>query len=363
MSLPVLIKLPDSLIEESQYFTTVTLNPNRSTIGVAGYTNPRTLATYSVPSGGQEALALYMYETNPALKNYIFSDTVYAEIKSNIETAQTDIANLETDVDIINTAVSDTGLVNAMVVNTAGTFDMAKNGNITPFIIPLFTNTGTATLSMDGGAVTGIRKADDTGTLVVLEAGDIKKNVPTQFVLDTVSGFFVYAPKGGSNIKSIQRGTTVITNSDTNVTISNVNLNNCLVKIKFARASTYISGQAIYFLTSAELTSATNLLLKKGITDAGIALTVDWEIVEYNNVKSKQTGTTNVTVQTINTTISSINLAKSILEFSFYTNSTSSGISSALIAGKLSTSTNINFNHSQDSSFIYYVKWQVLEFN
>ena len=129
-----------------------------------------------------------------------------ATLETDFSTAQTDITNLqtatgliETDIDIITTAVSDTGTVNNIVIATAGTFDLTKNKNVTPFIIPLFTNTNaTVNIAVDGQANKLIKKANDTGTLVALEVGDIKKNVPIQLVWDSVSDFFIFAPKGGA---------------------------------------------------------------------------------------------------------------------------------------------------------------------
>lgn len=200
------LPLPDIYVSEYLQYKTLAEKFNRSTTGNLTFTSTSSGIVYNTSAGlfpntGEQGLGNMLYDV---LKSYIFANTDYdlmktaiTDLETDVGTAQTDITNLETDVEIINTAVSDTGTVNNIVIATAGTFDMAKNGNVTPFIIPLFTNTGSATLSIDGGTVTGIRKANDAGTLVVLEAGDIKKNVPTQFVLDTVSGFFVYAPKGG----------------------------------------------------------------------------------------------------------------------------------------------------------------------
>jgi hypothetical protein len=54
------------------------------------------------------------------------------------------------------------------------------------------------TINVDGQGAIGIRKANDAGALVVLEANDIKHNVPTTLVRDTVNNFFVYAPRGGN---------------------------------------------------------------------------------------------------------------------------------------------------------------------
>lgn len=216
--LPSKLQLNDAFIEEMQEYIRISNKATRTTTGDASFTNPRTLASYTTAATvyagqGEQGLGLLLYNVNPNLKQYVFDNTTYDLIKTDLSTAQTDITNIETDVDVITTAVQDTGTQNNIVVNTSDTFNMSKNGNVTPYIIPLFTNTGSVTLSIDGGAVTGVRKADDAGTLVVLEAEDIKKNVPTQFVLDTVSGFFVYAPKSGAKINGTKT-TKVVTGFD-----------------------------------------------------------------------------------------------------------------------------------------------------
>lgn len=259
-------------------------------------------------------------------KNETSDDTLVALVSnqnSGMDIIDGTMKSLDTDIDIINTAVSDTGLVNAMVVNTAGTFDMAKNGNVTPFIIPLFTNTGTATLSMDGGAVTGIRKADDTGTLVVLEAGDIKKNVPTQFVLDTVSGFFVYAPKGGSNIKSIQRGLLNATSPTNNITISTIDASKSIARLTFKPSSTGVT-TAREIMSAIHITSNINLQTNYQ-TDATVYPQIAWEVKEYKKIKSKQSGLKSATGHPstaptiIDITVASVDLSKVELYCSFYT--------------------------------------------
>lgn len=151
MSLPVLIKLPDSLIEESQYFTTVTQNANRSTIGSESYTNPRTLATYSVPSGGQEALALYMYETNPALKNYIFSDDTYAEIRNQSIQYEYQTPTVVAQ-EIRVTKPSSSNIIKFQLTSavTGGAITISLDGGATSF--PLYEEDGvTAITSLDIG--------------------------------------------------------------------------------------------------------------------------------------------------------------------------------------------------------------------
>ena len=74
--------------------------------------------------------------------------------------------------------------------DTTSSFDFAVDGNVVR-LNPNFTNTGTCTIAVDG-TTKNIRKFDiDTDTYVVLEAGDIKKNNPTELRYDVSEGFFV----------------------------------------------------------------------------------------------------------------------------------------------------------------------------
>jgi hypothetical protein len=124
-----------------------------------------------------------------------------AEVGANTGNIATNTANISTNalnLDILRTAKITTGSSVAIAVDTDGTFDLTRNGNIL-HIIPNVTSTGGMTINVDGQGAIGIRKANDAGTLVALEAGDIKINVPTQLVRDTVNNFFVYAPRGGGS--------------------------------------------------------------------------------------------------------------------------------------------------------------------
>jgi hypothetical protein len=125
-----------------------------------------------------------------------------AEVGANTGDIATNTANISTtalNLDILRTAKITTGSSVAIAVDTDGTFDLTRNGNIL-HIIPNVTSTGGMTINVDGQGAIGIRKANDAGTLVALEAGDIKINVPTQLVRDTVNNFFVYAPRGGGGL-------------------------------------------------------------------------------------------------------------------------------------------------------------------
>ncbi len=53
-----------NLIEEAQKINQIAMNYSRSTSGPASWTNPRTGIIYSVPSGGELALAKKMRDSN-----------------------------------------------------------------------------------------------------------------------------------------------------------------------------------------------------------------------------------------------------------------------------------------------------------
>jgi hypothetical protein len=151
-----------------------------------------------------------------------------------------------------------------LIVNTIGTFDLTKNKNITPFIIPLFTNTSvTVNIALDGQTNKLIKKANDAGTLVALEVGDIKKNVPIQLVWDSVNNFFIFAPKGGSNIKSIQRGTSSVNSTAINVALTSIDTTKSIVMIQINSNG---ENNTQFVGISAKLTTATNLLLSRNAT-------------------------------------------------------------------------------------------------
>jgi WD40 repeat protein len=103
-------------------------------------------------------------------------------------------------IDIIRLAKTSTGTANALVIDTAGTFDLTKDGNVLP-IVPNLTNTGASTIAVDAQTVKPIKKFDiGTDTYIDTEAEDLKKNAPTQLVWSVGSDFFILRPSGGANV-------------------------------------------------------------------------------------------------------------------------------------------------------------------
>jgi len=102
-----------------------------------------------------------------------------------------DVNNLE----ILRIAELDTGVADAYVVDTPGTFNRV-DGNTLPFI-PANNNTGASTINEDGNGVATIQKYVD-GAWVALEEGDLKKFQQTQLVWNASESAFQLAPKGGA---------------------------------------------------------------------------------------------------------------------------------------------------------------------
>jgi hypothetical protein len=158
-----------------------------------------------------------------------------------------------------------------------------------------------------------------------------------------------------SNVKSIQRGSIAITSTSQNIVISAVTTANSIVRI-YNQASTSSSTGDF----SGTLTSSTNLNITNSMWT--VSQTIYWEVIEFNNVKSLQTGTYSLSVtsttgvmQTV--TISSINSVKALL-FSNETSSSSTADGQSI--GVILNSTTLGFNTVYATKTI---KWQVIEFN
>lgn len=164
---------------------------------------------------------------------------------------------------------------------------------------------------------------------------------------------------GGSNIKSVQRGSVVMTTATKDIPISAVDMNNAIVLLNFA--SKLGGGSVVKPLCQkGQLTSSTNLQITA--TDYSSNVTVYWQVVEFNNVKSVQRGI--LAMQNVNkdVTISSINVDKSLIYATNDTSIASSDMNYALSGGyAILNSTTLRFYSPFDSS-TKNIAWQVIEF-
>lgn len=168
---------------------------------------------------------------------------------------------------------------------------------------------------------------------------------------------------GGSNIRSVQRGTVTFSTTDVTKTISinNVDLTKAIVLIEFSYTNT--PAYAYYGGVSGVLSGATELLLSRftPVTGTRATLKVSWQVIEFNNVKSLQKGslTTAFNGTAYSVTINSVDVAKSILFFN-YTNDTGNTLFyGEHLEGSIADSTTINFYQLANAKTI---KWQVVEF-
>lgn len=173
------------------------------------------------------------------------------------------------------------------------------------------------------------------------------------------NGFLRPVPdkKGVGGIKSIQSGIAIINASTVNQPIAAVDTTKSIVVITYGGA--LVTGQNIsQYLASAQITTSTNLQF----TITGIAgqPRVAWQVIEFYSVKSLQTGITAMPGTTLNVPISTVNLSKAALFFSFKDSSGSSAVEGPMCNGSLTTASQITFAQPLAAAKSMY--WQVVEF-
>jgi hypothetical protein len=170
---------------------------------------------------------------------------------------------------------------------------------------------------------------------------------------------------GGSSIKSIQSGTATIGAATTNVTIANVDTGKAIVIFTaVANSGSTSIDQADEFYPSGAITTATNLQF---IVNTYVQnITVEWQVIEFENVKSLQKGSaaiTGVGVISVNVALSAVAIAKCIVLTSYSTAIGSSIDYRRRVVGKLTTTTNLNlFLTSNADGAVSNIQYQVIEF-
>lgn len=129
-------------------------------------------------------------------------------------------------------------------------------------------------------------------------------------------GYLTGQGGGGSNIKSIQRGVANMMNgvftdiNRVNVAISAIDINKSIILLSFHGEDATSANSSIM----AEILSATEILFSTSQKPSYGGL-FSWQVIEFNNVKSIQRGTSVIPtdVSTENITINPINLSKSFI--------------------------------------------------
>jgi len=212
--------------------------------------------------------------------------------------------------------------------------------------------TPTATITTQGGVATIPAGYNPGGTITANMTNLVASVITSGNVVGGITGT-------ASNIKSIQRGQAVFTSQTTiNVTISLVDLTKSIVIVELQNGNE-TDPTAVF--VQGKLNSSTQLNLSRQGVGNSNALSIRWTVIEFNNVKSLQTGTSGISTGTV--TISTVDPAKSLVFFSiscyvYPVVGTNAG--DVRHSAWFNSSTQIELTFSGNVSTIY---WYVVEFN
>lgn len=166
----------------------------------------------------------------------------------------------------------------------------------------------------------------------------------------------------GNNIKSMQSGRVTLGVGVTTlaVPIAAVDLSRAVVIVTMYNNTGASPDQN---LVRAQLTSSNNVQLDRG--GSGNSVTVNWQVVEFNNVKSLQRGNVGFTNSLGIAIISPVNYAKTMYFWSYYnttTTQTALGNNIGIDTSNVTSNNQISFLPI-DGSGSKVVYWQVIEFN
>jgi len=233
-----------------------------------------------------------------------------------------------------------------------------------------------------------------TGTTIAAQAGTMPNNPPPTTTITTQDGAATipagYNPGGtvtanmtnlspttiiapnvvggitgtASNIKSIQRGTISLTSgTSTTATISAVDTSKSIILV-CSSIDSYGSNYdwASNWSVIPSFTSSTVVSFNRIGTPTGSTVSISYQVIEFSNVKSLQTGMTSgvSTNTTVSATINSVDTLKSILFISARNNSIDDHYLTT--NGWLSSATQITFRGMLNLFSVYY-RWYVVEFN
>jgi len=216
-----------------------------------------------------------------------------------------------------------------------------------------------------------------SGTTLKLRASDGYRDGVDDNVTITDADFIASNIKSGVNlfglagslasIKSIQHGSVVPFNNTTTKiyshTISSVDASKSIVLINYFPQSSNNDTDDIAI--SAQVTGATTLSLRREGNGQACTSTVYYTVIEFENVASKQTGSEAINGNTTDTiTISSVNLAKSLLIVTFRsTNSNIASLREFIPIYYFASSNSISIRNNSNYADIAIFEWQVIQFN
>lgn len=159
----------------------------------------------------------------------------------------------------------------------------------------------------------------------------------------------------GTNIKSIQMGQVTTTLSTQSVTITAVNRANSIILCNSPSSGTDPSVEKF----APTFVSDTSFNLVRGT--AGSSRTINYAVIEFNNVKSIQRGISATSVGLAQVTVSPVNPLKSILLNNFIYLASVTNISLFNDNYRIVNSTTIELNDYSNGNSRNY--WQLIEFN
>ncbi|OFV69246.1 hypothetical protein ACWI_32900 [Acetobacterium wieringae] len=165
---------------------------------------------------------------------------------------------------------------------------------------------------------------------------------------------------GGSNIKSIQNGVSSMGTGVgyIDVTISAIDITKTVVIVTDGYETSGNYPYDGYCKMIAWAINSTTIRIVRGVTNANVN-NINWQVIEFNNVKSLQTGGMSLYVSNGDLTVNQYDPAKSILIYSYNLSTTTN---SDYTVSLFKNGSN-KIGYKSFSSYSVSVRWQLIEFN
>lgn len=239
----------------------------------------------------------------------------------------------------------------------------ATGGNYTPAVSSLTDGTGNLCIRPQEGYYKSEINTGGFGAILLNDPNYVASNVKKDV---TFPGGLV-GTLDSSVVKSKQTGTATFPSTSNlqsiTVTVSAINPNNCILYVY----QTSRTGEFSKYAISGDVTNATTLTFSRATNTTG-ADSIVWELIEFNNVKSRQTGITRGTGAAIVISAVDVNKASCFQSCSnqgYYSVSTST--LGNILHTRIVDSTHVILHGNGSGTPIppddaWYRHWQVIEF-
>ena len=211
----------------------------------------------------------------------------------------------------------------------------------------------------------GTAAAGDTFSQMAAEIGNVSTWAPNLIAANIKNGVNIFGVAGNlaeSKIKSIQSGTANITGVSANldIAITAVDTAKCLIILNGHIASGSLN--YIHSKGTAELTTTTNLRLRR-IVSASTSTFFSWVIIELkNNTQTGEATGFSAGVNSIDVTITAVDLSKAVLFFGERGNAVTTNFEYYVVSGYFLNTTTIRFQRNSTTSSHYpIIRWYVGE--